>query len=87
LGCGCRYIRAKANHWNSDYTLNVLQMSEGERMKLSLGMKHTMNYQDMGEIVKRRSELLLEVKFVLQELGIEYHLPAQEVHIRQDRLD
>lgn len=52
-------------------------------MKLSLGLKHTVNYQDFGEIIKRRSELLLEIKFNLMELGIEYRLPAQEVLIRQ----
>ncbi|CAM6090929.1 unnamed protein product [Calypogeia fissa] len=78
-----KYIESKPNYWHADFGLNVMQMTEGDRMKLSLGLKHTVNYQNMGEIVKRRSELLIEMRLHLQELGIEYHVPPQEVHITQ----
>ncbi len=60
----------------------VVDLSEGGKMKLSLGLSHTMNYQDFGEKVARRSELIWELKRLFEELKIEYHLPPQEVHLR-----
>jgi hypothetical protein len=80
---GClRYIASKPHHWNSKFSLVVVDLSEGGKMKLSLGLSHTMNYQDFGEKVARRSELMWELKRLFEELKIEYHLPPQEVHLR-----
>jgi hypothetical protein len=52
------------------------------RLKLVLGLSHTMNYHNIGEKTSRRSELVLEMKRLFQDLGIEYHLLPQEMHVK-----
>lgn len=77
-----KYIESKPHHWKSSFNMVVVDLVEMHQLKLSLGLSHTMNYQDMGEIVNRKSDLMWEMKRLFEELGIEYHLPPQEVHIR-----
>jgi len=55
---------------------------ETGRLELVLGLTHTMNYQNFGEKVARRSELILEMKRLFEDLKIDYHLPPQEVHVK-----
>ncbi len=56
-----------------------MDVEEINKLKLSLGVSHTMNYQDYGEKMERKSELLREMRKIFKELGIEYHLPTKEV--------
>lgn len=77
-----KYIAAKPHHWKPSFSMLVLDLVEVNKMKLCLGLSHTMNHQDFGEKVSRRSDLLWEMKKLFEELNIEYHLPTQEVHIR-----
>lgn len=80
--CHCRYITSKPQHWQTSFGLVVLDIAEGGRFQLSLGLTHTMNHQDFGEKVERRSDLMWEVKRLLEELQMEYRLPSQEVHVK-----
>jgi hypothetical protein len=57
----------------------VVDVEEINKLKLSLGLSHTMSYQDYGEKVERKSELLWEMRKIFEELGIAYHLPTKEV--------
>lgn len=55
---------------------------ETRRLKLVLGLTHTMNYQNFGEKTSRRSELMLEMKRLFEDLQVDYHLPPQEVQLK-----
>lgn len=59
-------------------------MEEINKLKLSLGLSHTMNHQDYGEKVARKSELLWEMRKIFEELGIAYHLPTKEVYCHKN---
>lgn len=78
-----RYITSKPQHWKETFTINCMDCSpEHGRLELVLGLTHTMNFQNFGEKTARRSEIILEMKKGFEELGIEYHLPTQEVHVK-----
>ena len=80
--CG-RYIASKSHHWKAKFSLNVTSLvAESGKLQLSLGLSHTMNHQNFGEKVARRSELMWEMKRLFEELAIEYHLPPQEMHVK-----
>ncbi|CAM6025504.1 unnamed protein product [Sphagnum balticum] len=73
-----KYIQSKPHHWKAKFGLLVVDVEEINKLKLSLGVSHTMNYQDYGEKVERKSELLWEMRKIFEELGIAYHLPTKE---------
>lgn len=77
----CRYLLSKPQWWAPDFTLNVMEMTEGKRMKLTLGLKHTMNFQDLGERFKRKGELQYELKSRCTKLEIDFKPPAGEVNV------
>lgn len=54
---------------------------------MGLYVNHTMNFQEFGEKNKRRTELVIELKKILEELNITYNLLPQEVHITQTKID
>ncbi|KAG6550149.1 hypothetical protein Mapa_008105 [Marchantia paleacea] len=80
------YLLSKPQWWAPEFTLNVMEMTEGKRMKLTLGLKHTMNFQDLGERFKRKGELQYELKSRCTKLEIDFKPPAGEfnVNLRQE---
>jgi hypothetical protein len=60
----------------------VLEIENVNKIKMGLYVTHTMNFQDFGEKVKRKSELVMEVKRIFEELNIRYNLLPQGVHLR-----
>ena len=50
-----------------------------------LKMYHTINFQNYAEKSSRRSELVLELKKILEDLNIKYHLLPKEVHLSYAR--
>ncbi|MCO5602261.1 hypothetical protein L7F22_056390 [Adiantum nelumboides] len=78
-----KYIAAKSNHWSKDFNLLVKEIENNNKMKVELLLNHTINYNAPGnERQIRRSELILEVQKMLQELDVAYHLPVQEVRLK-----
>jgi hypothetical protein len=78
----CSYIINKTEHWQPSCALNVSDMSvEFGKLKLVLGFGHTMNYQNYGEKMTRKGQLILELKRHLEELGIEYYHPVQQLAV------
>lgn len=49
------------------------------QLKLSLGLTHTINHQDFGEKMSRKSDLLWEMKKIFEDLHIDYHLQPQDI--------
>ncbi|MCO5593969.1 hypothetical protein L7F22_047988 [Adiantum nelumboides] len=78
-----KYIAAKSNHWSRDFNLVVKEIENNNKMKVELLLNHTINYNAPGnERQIRRSELILEMQKMLQELEFAYHLPVQEVRLK-----
>nr|XP_024379968.1 mechanosensitive ion channel protein 5-like isoform X2 [Physcomitrium patens] len=78
-----RYITGNPQHWKETFVLNCLDCApDTGKLKLVVGLSHTMNYHNIGEKVARKSQLILEMKKGFEEIGIEYHLPPQDVHLK-----
>lgn len=77
------YIENKPKHWQSKHSVVVKEIENLNKMKVVLYIQHTMNHQNYGEKNNRRSELVLELKRIFENLGIKYHLLPQQVHLTQ----
>lgn len=61
--------------------MQVKEIVDVNKMIIALYVTHTINFQNVGEAGNRRSDLLVELKKILEELGIIYRLLPQEVQI------
>lgn len=77
-----KYLESKPQHWHPKHSVAVLDIQNLSTMKMALYTQHTINHQNMGEKSNRRSELVLEMKKIFEELDIQYHLLPQEIHIK-----
>ncbi|KAK9120423.1 hypothetical protein Syun_018040 [Stephania yunnanensis] len=77
------YIESKPKHWNPKHSLLVKEIENVDKMKLTLSVLHTINHQNYGEKNIRRSELVLELKKIFENIGIKYHVLPQEIHLTQ----
>lgn len=77
-----RYLESKPQLWRPGHNLVVKEIEEVNKMKMTLIITHTINFQNYGDRNSRRSELILELKKIFEELGIKYHLLPQEIHLR-----
>ena len=59
----------------------VKDIEDVNKMSIGLYVTHTINFQNYGDKSNRRSELVLELKRIFEELGIKYHLLPQEVQV------
>ena len=78
---GCRYLESKPKHWSPKHAVIVREIENVDKMKMALCVKHTMNHQNYGEKNSRRSDLVLELKMIFENLGIKYNFLPQEVHV------
>lgn len=76
-----RYLESKPQHWRPGHSVQVKEIENVNKMKMALYVTHTINFQNSGEKGNRRSDLVLEMKKIFEELGIKYHLLPQEVNI------
>lgn len=79
----CRYVESKPKYWNPKHAVIFKEIENMDKMKMAVCVQHTMNHQNYGEKSMRRSELVLELKKIFENLGIKYHLLPQEVHLTQ----
>ncbi|XP_043715412.1 mechanosensitive ion channel protein 10-like [Telopea speciosissima] len=77
------YIENKPKYWNPKHSVIVTEIENVDKMKMCLCVLHTMNHQNYGERNNRKTELVLELKKIFENLGIKYHLLPQEVHLTQ----
>ncbi|KAL5728635.1 hypothetical protein ACHQM5_001699 [Ranunculus cassubicifolius] len=75
------YIDNKPQHWRQGHSVVVKEIENLNKMKMVLFVTHTMNHQNYPEKNNRRTELVLEMKKIFEELTIKYHLLPQEVHL------
>ncbi|KAG6497358.1 mechanosensitive ion channel protein 10-like [Zingiber officinale] len=75
------YIDSKPNHWHPNHSIVVKDIVNVNKMNMALNVRHTMNFQNIAEKNNRRSDLILELKKIFEELGIRYLLLPQEVQV------
>ncbi|KAM0974934.1 mechanosensitive ion channel protein 10-like isoform X1 [Malus sylvestris] len=76
------YLDSKTQHWRPAHSVVVKDIEDVNKMKMALYVTHTINFQNYGDKTSRRSDLVFELKKIFEDLGIKYHLPHQEVHLR-----
>ena len=64
----------------------VKEIENVNTIKMALFFNHTMNFQESGEKLRRKSELVIEMKRIFEELGIKYNLLPQEVRLVQSAM-
>ena len=77
-----RYLENKPQHWRPVHSVLVKDIVHVNQMNMALYVTHTINFQNYGDKSSRRSELVIELKKIFEELNIKYHLLPQEVHLR-----
>ncbi|GAB4854527.1 hypothetical protein Ancab_023107 [Ancistrocladus abbreviatus] len=73
-----RYLE-QSPFWHPAHSVVVKEIENINNIRMVLFFNHTMNFQDMGEKNRRRSELVLEMKKIFEELDIKYYLLPQEI--------
>ncbi|KAL4590171.1 hypothetical protein LXL04_003094 [Taraxacum kok-saghyz] len=76
------YLEGNPQLWQPNHNFLVNEIVNVNMIKVALTINHTINFQDYGEKSKRRSELVLELKKIFEELNIKFNLLPQEVHLR-----
>ncbi|KAE9587673.1 hypothetical protein Lal_00021888 [Lupinus albus] len=75
------YLESKPQHWRAGHNVIVKDIENVDKMKMALYVTHTINFQNYGEKNSRRSELVLELKKIFEDLKIKYNLLPQQVHL------
>ncbi|XP_004513470.1 mechanosensitive ion channel protein 10-like [Cicer arietinum] len=75
------YLESRPQHWRPNHNVIVKDIENVNKMKMALNVTHTINFQNFSDKNSRRSELVLELKKILEDLDIKYHLLPQEVHL------
>ncbi|CAD6339903.1 unnamed protein product [Miscanthus lutarioriparius] len=75
------YLESKPTHWHPVHTVNLKDILDVNKINMSLSVQHTMNFQNIREKNIRRSELVMELKKIFEEMSIRYHLLPQKVEL------
>lgn len=75
-----RYLESKPQHWRPGHSVQVKEIEDVNKMRMALYVNHTINFQN-GDRGNRRSDLVLEMKKIFEDLGIKFHLLPQQVHL------
>ncbi|KAL0017679.1 hypothetical protein SO802_004748 [Lithocarpus litseifolius] len=75
------YLEKNPQHWHPNHNVLVKEIENVNKIKMGLYVFHTMNFQDFGEKNRRRTELVIEIKKIFEELNIRYNLLPQAVHL------
>ncbi|KAL7136828.1 hypothetical protein ABFS83_10G056100 [Erythranthe nasuta] len=75
------YLESKPQHWSPNHSVQIKEIVDVHKIVMALYVTHTINFQNSGERGNRRSDLVLELKRIFEELGIKFNLLPQEVQI------
>ncbi|KAH7523865.1 mechanosensitive ion channel protein 10 [Ziziphus jujuba] len=76
-----KYLEKNPQHWYPNFSVVINQIENMNKIKMSVYVTHTMTFQDWGEKNDRRTELVVELKKMFEELNIIYNLLPQAVHL------
>ncbi|CAN6280446.1 unnamed protein product [Urochloa humidicola] len=77
-----RYIDNKKEHWYPGAMVVLRDVDDTNKLKVSIWLRHTLNFQDMGMRFVRRELVLQEMIRVLKDLEIEYRMLPLDVNVR-----
>ncbi|CAM0944679.1 unnamed protein product [Alopecurus aequalis] len=77
-----RYIDSKKEHWYPGAMVVLRDVDDTNKLKVSIWLRHTLNWQDMGMRFVRRELVLQEMIKVLRDLEIEYRMLPLDVNVR-----
>ncbi|CAN4076730.1 unnamed protein product [Withania somnifera] len=80
-----KYLERTPQYWHPNHSVVVKEIENMNKIKMALFFNHTMNFQNFGEKNRRRTELILEMKKIFDELNIKYDLLPQEIHLVEQR--
>ncbi|KAM0942317.1 putative mechanosensitive ion channel MscS, LSM domain superfamily [Dioscorea sansibarensis] len=78
-----RFIEDRKEHWYPGPSVVLKDVDDMNRLKISIWLRHRINYQNMGERWARRELVVQEMIKVLRELEIEYRMLLFDVNLRQ----
>nr|XP_043627209.1 mechanosensitive ion channel protein 10-like [Erigeron canadensis] len=67
------YIDSKPHLWRPKHNVRVREIVDVNKMKMRLDVTHTINFQNYEEKNDRRSNLVLELRNIFQQLGIKVY--------------
>ncbi|KAI3730312.1 hypothetical protein L1987_61481 [Smallanthus sonchifolius] len=76
------YVEKKSNHWKPRPIIELRDVEDLNRLKISAWLSHRMNFQDMGERWKRRALLVEEMIKIFKDLDIEYRMLPLDINVR-----
>ncbi|KAJ9183761.1 hypothetical protein P3X46_007573 [Hevea brasiliensis] len=76
-----RYLESNPRRWRAEHCVQFKEIEDVNKMKVALFVNHTINFHYFAKRAKRRSELVLQMKQILEELKIEYNLLPQQVNL------
>ncbi|KAF4375762.1 hypothetical protein F8388_014484 [Cannabis sativa] len=82
-----KYLEKTPLHWHPTHSVVVIEIENGNKLKMALYVNHTINFQEFGEKNRRRTELVMEVKRAFEELNIKCHLLPETIHVNPVGLD
>ncbi|XP_030489834.2 mechanosensitive ion channel protein 10 [Cannabis sativa] len=78
-----KYLEENPQTWHPIHRVVVLEIENVNKLKMALYPNHTINFQEYGERNRRRSELVMELKRIFEEIHIKYYLLPQTIHLDQ----
>ncbi|CAO2816638.1 unnamed protein product [Amaranthus hypochondriacus] len=76
-----RYVEQTPQYWHPEHSLVIKEIENVNKMKMAIFFTHTMNFQDLVAKGQRKTEFILELKTIFDDLEISYHLLPQEIHL------
>lgn len=77
-----RFIDNKKEHWYPNSRVVLRDVDDMNRLKVSIWLRHRINFQNMGVRFERREAVVAEMIRVLRELDIEYRMLPLDVNLR-----
>ncbi|KAK6927238.1 Mechanosensitive ion channel MscS [Dillenia turbinata] len=74
-------LKSNTQYWHPNHSIVVKEIENLSKMKMALYFNHTMNFQNFPEKNKRRTELIIEMKKIFEDLKIKFSLLPQEVRL------
>ncbi|XP_010519830.1 PREDICTED: mechanosensitive ion channel protein 10-like isoform X2 [Tarenaya hassleriana] len=76
------YLEQNPQHWQPTHSVVVKEIENVNKLKMALYSNHTITFQEYRERNIRRTELVMAIKNMFEELHIDYSLLPQQVQLR-----
>ncbi|KMZ62548.1 Mechanosensitive ion channel family protein [Zostera marina] len=76
------YIESKPMYWYPTHNIVINTIHDVNKINMSLYFRHTITYQDIVARIMRKTELIIELKNIFEDLDIRYSLLPQHVNLK-----